>query len=53
MQREIICATHDRKSESFYFSAKGLPTGPNEYKVLLQGFFSISASQKHDKKYDG
>jgi len=45
MQREIICDTHDCKSDSFYLSAKGLLTDPNEYKVLLQGFFSISASQ--------
>jgi len=41
----IICDTHDCQSDSFYLSAKGLLTDPNEYKVLLQGFFSISASQ--------
>jgi hypothetical protein len=42
MQQEIICDTHDCKSW-FIFLAEGLLTGSYEYKVLLQGFFSISA----------
>jgi hypothetical protein len=43
MQQEIICDTHDCNSYVLFFLAEGLPTGSYEYKVLLQGFFSISA----------
>jgi hypothetical protein len=43
MQQNIICDTHECKSNSLRIAAEGLLTVLYVYKVLLQGFFSTSS----------
>jgi hypothetical protein len=42
MQQNIICDTHECKSNGLRIAVEGLPTILYVNKVLLQGFFSIS-----------